>query len=82
MKKFQYESRVSLNNLLDKLLGTTLQVGSSHGLRPDYATVKEMRRGLKKALVDKCQDIVNSFLCQDIGYTYFLAGNRGNASSP
>ena len=50
MKKFQYESRVSLNNLLDKLLGTTLQVGSSHGLRPDYATVKEMRRGLKKAL--------------------------------
>ena len=34
------------------------------------------------SLIDKCQDIVNSFLCQDIGYTYFLAGNRGNASSP
>ncbi len=56
MKKFQYESRVSLNNLLDKLLGTTLQVGSSHGLRPDYATVKEMRRGLKKALVSNLAD--------------------------
>jgi len=56
MKKFQYESRVSLNNLLDKLLGTTLQVGSSHGLRPDYATVKEMRRGLKKALSNNLAD--------------------------
>ena len=56
MKRFQYESRVSLNNLLDKLLGATLQVGSSHGLRPDYATVKEMRRGLKKALSNNLAD--------------------------
>ena len=24
-------------------------------------------------LSDKCQDIVNSFLYQDIGYTYFLS---------
>ncbi len=56
MKKFQYESRVSLNNLLDKLLGTTLQVGSSHGLQPDYATLKEMRRGLKKALINNLAD--------------------------
>jgi len=56
MKKFQYESRVSLNNLLDKLLGTTLQVGSNHGLRPDHATLKEMRRGLKKALVNNLAD--------------------------
>ncbi len=56
MKRFHYESRVSLNNLLDKLLGTTLQVGSNHGLQPDYATVKEMRRGLKKALITNLAD--------------------------
>ena len=56
MKRFQYESRVSLNNLLDKLLGTTLHVGTHHGLRPDYATVKEMRRGLKKALSNNLTD--------------------------
>jgi hypothetical protein len=56
MKRFQYESRVSLNNLLDKLLGTTLRVGSNHGLQPDYATVKEMRRGLKKTLINNLAD--------------------------
>jgi len=56
MKKFQYESRISLNNLLDKLLGTTLHVGSNHGLQPDHATLKEMRRGLKKALVNNLAD--------------------------
>jgi len=75
MKKFQYESRVSLNNLLDKLLGTTLQVGSSHGLRPDHATLKEMRRGLKKALVSNLADGIPLILNLPLGQNKLLIIN-------
>ena len=56
MKRFQYESQLSLNGMLDELLGITLHVGTHHGLQPDYATVKEMRRGLKKALINNLAD--------------------------
>ena len=56
MKKSQYESQLSLNGLLDKLLGTTLHVGADHGLRPDYTTLKAMRRGLKKILINNRTD--------------------------